>query len=360
MAEVNIESGVERQLTTQKFRDITSMRWLPDPVGLLIAASRIPSNSYSRIWQVSAVTGEVSPLTGESENYTALSADRTARLIVVRQTKADFKLFLYHRENPLDKQMMVNATRVEFAPNGKILFASPMSGSGEIWSINADGSEQRQLTNDAADDSMPVSSPDNHSIFFVSNRTGQAQVWRMNADGSNQTQITFKDGGFPIFVSPDGLWVYYQSSLLRSLWRIATKGGGEPELVLNKAKPHWAFSRDGLWLAFSESQGGVKSLIVTALADGRTVKTIAYPDQHASMAELDWLPDGKSVAYILENADFGNHTLWLQSLAEKTPKKIAELGNEEVTSFAVSPDGRTFATVQGVWKNNMILLRSVK
>ena len=30
-----------------------------------------------------------------------------------------------------------------------------MSGNDEIWSINADGSEQRQLTNDAADDTTP-------------------------------------------------------------------------------------------------------------------------------------------------------------------------------------------------------------
>jgi len=104
----------------------------------------------------------------------------------------------------------------------------------------------------------------------------------------------------------------------------------------------------------------VRSLVVAALADGQTVKTIAYPNQQASMSELDWLPDGKSVAYILDDNRSANHTLWLQSLAEKTPKKMVELGNEEISSFAVSPDGRSFATVQGVWKSNIVLLRSLR
>jgi len=33
----------------------------------------------------------------------------------------------------------------------------------------------------------------------------------MNTDGSNQTQLTFREGGFPLFTSPDGKWIYYQS-----------------------------------------------------------------------------------------------------------------------------------------------------
>jgi len=44
-------------------------------------------------------------------------------------------------------------------------------------------------------------------------------------NGSNQTQITFKEGGFPIFVSPEGSWIYYHHGLQKTLWSVSTKGG---------------------------------------------------------------------------------------------------------------------------------------
>jgi Tol biopolymer transport system component len=223
LVEVNIEDGAERELTTQKFFNIHTLAWLPNQSGLLITASRIPNRNFL-LWQVSAATGDASPLTKDSENYSDLSLDKAAGVIVATHTRDDFNLPLHKRGNLSDKRILADARQAKFTPNGKIIFSSLMSGNGEIWSINADGSEQRQLTNGPADDAVPVSSPDNRFIFFVSNRTGEAQVWRMNDDGSNQAQITFKEGGYPIFVSPDGCWVYYYHGVKRTLWRVSTKG----------------------------------------------------------------------------------------------------------------------------------------
>jgi serine/threonine protein kinase/sugar lactone lactonase YvrE len=358
LVEVNIESGAEREFTTHKFRDIETLAWLPNHSSLLIAASRIPNKS-SRLWQVSAATGDASPLTGDSENYTALSLDKTASLIVARQTKADFNLLLYNRANPSQKRILADATQVRFTPNGKIIFSTLMSGNREIWSIKADGSEQRQLTNDPADDAAPVSSPDNNSIFFVSNRTRKAQVWRMNADGSNQAQVTVKEGGYPIFVSPDGRWVYYHHGLERTLWRVSTRSGEEEQLVLNKEKYRFALSPDGSRVAFSESQGEEKSIVIVLLADGQTIKTIEYADQKAQMTELVWLPDGKGLAYVLVN-ESDNHTLWLQPLNAERANKIADLGDDEVNSLAFSLDGKSFAVVQGRWKHDAVLIRGLR
>ena len=365
LVEVDIESGAERELTAQKFFNIKTLEWLPGQSGLLIAASRIPNKNF-RLWQVSAATGDASPMTKDSENYSTLSLDKAAGVIVATQEKEDFNLVLYNRENPSDKRILADARQVEFAPNGKIIFSSLMSGNAEVWSINADGSEERQLTSDAADDSAPISSPDNNSIFFVSNRTGKAQVWRMNADGSNQTQITDKEGGMPIFVSPDGRWIYYHHGLQRTLWRVSTKGGEEEQLVLNKEKYRFAFSPDGSRVAFSEKKGEEKFIVIVSLADGRTIKTFKYADQQAWLPVLDWLPgldwlpDGKSLAYVLADNEFDNHTLWLQPLDAETPQKIADLGGDEVGSFALSPDGKNFAVVQGSWKHNAVLIKGLR
>src|ERR1039458_1389308 len=54
--------------------------------------------------------------------------------------------------------------------------------------------------------------PDAKTIFFNSNRTGKMQVWRMNADGSEQTQVTDDEfnNWFPL-VSPDGKTIVFIS-----------------------------------------------------------------------------------------------------------------------------------------------------
>lgn len=226
-----------------------------------------------------------------------------------------------------------------------------------------DGTGQRQLTSDAAYDAAPVSSPDNNSIFFVSNRTGSAQVWRMNADGSNQMQITAKEGGMPIFVSRDGRWIYYHHGLTRTLWRVSTKGGEEEQQVLNKEKYRFAFSPDGSRVAFSEGKGAETFIAIVSLADGRTVKTFSYADKysrHKEDLELAWTPDGKSLACVLADSESDNHDLWLQPLDAATPLKMADLGDGKIISLAFSPDGESFAVVRGGWKHDAVLIRGLR
>lgn len=60
----------------------------------------------------------------------------------------------------------------------------------------ADGSNQVNLTNNPADDTDPVWSPDGSQIAFVSNRDngegGGQFIYVMDADGSNVRQLTFE------------------------------------------------------------------------------------------------------------------------------------------------------------------------
>lgn len=358
LMEVDIESGKETELTEEKFFNIKSLAWLPDKNGLLITASRIPNKKF-RIWQVSLDSGKAVPLTKDSESYSVLSLDKTAGNLVSTQIKQDFHLYLYKMENPSVKRVLADAATADFTPDGKIIFSSPMSGNDEIWSINTDGSGQKQLTNNASDESRPIVSPDGKTIFFASNRTGEAQVWRMNADGSNQTQVTNKEGGFPITVSPDGEWVYYHHGRDRTLWRVAAKGGAE-QSVLNKGKYLFAVSPGGLQVVFSEKQGEERNLTIVSMPDGRTIKTFNLRDKKALILKIAWLSDEKSIAYTTTDDKFENNILWLQPMSGGSPEKIADLGNEEVNSLTLSSDGKEFAVAQGVWKHDAVLLKGLK
>lgn len=362
LSAIEVLSGAERELTAEKFFNIKGLAWLPDKSGLLITASRIPNKNF-RIWHVSAATGEAEPLTKDSETYSALSLDKTASRLVATKVKEDFRVRVLNLENPSVGLVLADAGSVTFAPDGKIVYSSTMSGNDEIWSINPDGDDQKQLTNDPADDESPIIAPDNSAIYFASNRTGAGHVWRMNPDGSNQTQLTRETGGFPLFVSPNGEWVYFQQGVDRTLWRVSIRTGAE-QMVLNKAKYRFALSPDGALVSFGEKFGGEKFIVAVSLANGETVKTFKYADQEGNLVEIDWLSQGEGLVYILADGEYRKNTLWLQPFdAAETPRKIADLGDDQISGargLALAPDGKSFAVVQGGWLHDAVLLNGLK
>jgi hypothetical protein len=72
----------------------------------------------------------------------------------------------------------------------RIVFVSSRDGNREIYSMNADGSDVRRLTNNPAPDYSPAPSPDGRRIVFVSERDGNPNIYSMNADGSDQRRLT--------------------------------------------------------------------------------------------------------------------------------------------------------------------------
>lgn len=78
-----------------------------------------------------------------------------------------------------------NDIHPRWSPDGsKIIFASDRGIAGgkanyDIWIMNADGSELKQLTTNGSRDDLPVFSPDGKSIYFRSNRGIKWDIWVM-------------------------------------------------------------------------------------------------------------------------------------------------------------------------------------
>lgn len=86
--------------------------------------------------------------------------------------------------------------------------------SVQIYTVNTDGTGLTQLTNGGYNVTAAWN-PDGSKIAFVSNRTGTCQIWTMNADGSNQAPLTHfaAQGVGGVSWSPDGSRIAYGTAV---------------------------------------------------------------------------------------------------------------------------------------------------
>ena len=80
---------------------------------------------------------------------------------------------------------------MSWTTDGRIIYAS-RTGSGklDLWMVDANGKEQKQLTADEGNNRLPSVSSDGRYVTFVSDRTGSDHIWRIDIDGSNAKQLT--------------------------------------------------------------------------------------------------------------------------------------------------------------------------
>lgn len=87
--------------------------------------------------------------------------------------------------------------RPDWSPDGKkMVFNSERDGNLEIYTMNANGTgSPLRLTNNTVGDNLPVFSPDGRQIAFQSQREGNFEIYRMKANGSLQTMVSDEVSG---------------------------------------------------------------------------------------------------------------------------------------------------------------------
>lgn len=244
--------------------------------------------------------------------------------------------------------------------NGTIAFVTNRNGPpGEIYVMDADGKNQRNITNSPASETRPAFSPDGKKIAFV--RDFKA-ILLMNPDGSNQTQVL--DGpsagfssisSFPDW-SPDGKKIVFNALLKGSpdgadIYVINADGTGLTRLTTNPANdstPSW--SPDGTKIAFATDRdlvpNEVNYEIYVMNADGSNQTRITNNTKFDHSPS--WSPEGKRIAFTsrrddnfevyVMNADGSNQTRLTNNPEQDSDAKWSPDGTKIV--FMSSRDGR--------------------
>jgi Tol biopolymer transport system component len=164
----------------------------------------------------------------------------------------------------------------------KIIFTSLRDGDPEIYSMNLDGTNQTRLTNIKGYDGGPFFSWNGKKIVFrasrpetqkeaddyndlVSNglvRPTTLEIFVMNSDGSNMKQVTyFGKASFAPFFHPDGKRIIFSSNAKSKnernfdLYIINVDGTGLEKVTFNETFDGFPmFTRDGKHLVFASNR----------------------------------------------------------------------------------------------------------
>ncbi len=221
-----------------------------------------------------------------------------------------------------------------FSPDGKrIAFTSDRAGGDNIWLMNADGSDKRQLTHeDFRLLNAPDWSPDGRFIaarkhFTTERSLGTGEIWLYHVGGGSgvqlvkrQSEALQKELGEPAYSADGGSLFYSRNTTPGPIFEYAQDSNDEVfgiekiDLATGEVTPvaggpggavRPTPSPDGRKLAFVKRERGVSALFVLDLSSGKKTRLFAPLDQdmqeawavHGVYPDMDWTPDSRSVVF---------------------------------------------------------------
>jgi DNA-binding winged helix-turn-helix (wHTH) protein/Tol biopolymer transport system component len=373
IAVLDIASRRLTQIPHKTLREITKTAWLRDDSGLIVTAIEPESDSSVPqyvLYLIEYPSGEIRPITSDRSNYGA-SWHNDSGVSISLSDASDALLAVEHRQlsnvwvAPSDD---LNGARqitfgsfgkydglwgMDWTPDGRLIYTTSDTQSQFLAQMNADGSDQIQITAPTGYDSVLSVTHDGRYIVFHSDRNSTIDIWRTDIDGTNPLQLTFGGKGFHPAPSPDGRWVYYRSRLNGDGWLCRVPiDGGEPEVLNNNDTAWMSFSPDGKYFAASHVTDK-RRLALFSAETNQLLKQFDLPKTGTLYMGTRWTPDSQAVTY--RDNSFG---YWIQPISGGEPQKLDGLPVEKLYNFSWSKDGKWFAFVRGQEIRDVVLLRS--
>ena len=180
----------------------------------------------------------------------------------------------------------------------RILFTSDRSGTSQLYSMKADGSDVRQLTRDPGGAYSPNWSPDGRQIVYVTPGSSSDQIVVLSTDGGSRRVVSDAKGNQTPSWFPDGPKILFAAGEFPNIniYTINANGKDRQNISPNPRfdyDPVW--SPDGKMIAFVSAIRGLgpKVFVMNADGSGRHRITISVFAEERP----DWSRDGQQIAF---------------------------------------------------------------
>ena len=258
-----------------------------------------------------------------------------------------------------DLYKLRNVSEPQYSPNGKKIafvlsesFLEKGKSKQEVYVMNADGSDVRNLSNHGVASNHPRWSPDGTSLLFVSTKENGPQAWLVSPDGGTPRRLTdFSMGvGDPEW-SPDGKHVVFTADVFPDCgadndcnqYNDSTMSNGpvQAHVADKMLYRHWTFWKDGKLTHTFRFDIDTKSI------QDLTPGNYDMPSWELGGTGFACSPDGKEICVVschdANEAETNNKDLWVVPSNGGSPRNITGDNRSYDGNPVYSPDGRYIA-----------------
>jgi serine/threonine protein kinase len=356
-------SGKESFLVERLAGEVARLVWLTDGAGLVYSATPAVGTTGNQLWFVSYPDGEISRITHDLNEYGRLSLGVTAdgSTIVTIQQVPHSNLWLATGKYD-DTRQITQGDNDGFnavdATNDRILFSSASSGTNVLTVTDMNGSSIMTISPPGQLTENGAISRDGRYVGFDVLKGGDVNIWVVESDGTNLRQLTHGNTDERPTFSPDGRWVFYQhwSEGKMHLFKIPFSGGDPVQVSdLQSGLPSFSHRGDRVLVQYYDDKSSQWKVGIISAAEGKLLQTvdISLVNQGFPM----FSPDDKNLIYGETHNSVTN--LWKKPVSGGEGTQFTHFPSEQIFNSVVTPDGKLI-TARGHTQSDAILIRNFR
>lgn len=278
----------------------------------------------------------------------------------MRKLSALFILFCFTLQVAAQQNPVKWLRQSSISPDGQTI---AFAWQGDIFTVNINGGEAKQLTSHPSHESNPLWTADGKEVIFSSEREGTADLWAVSAEGGAPRRITTYNGSEkPIAVGPDGT-IYFTSNIqydvnysnfpnTPQLYSVS-QSGGKIRQVTSLPISNLSINASGVMLY--EDRKGVEdplrkhhtSSVTRDIwkfdpADGTYTKLSSFIGENRNPV---FAPDGVTYYFLSEQS--GDFNVWKASLDGSKAEQITKFKDNPVRYLSIAGDGTMVFSYNG-------------
>jgi eukaryotic-like serine/threonine-protein kinase len=363
---VDLGTGASAPLGNLNWANIGRLSWRSGPDAIVFAGFEKIGEFRPQLWELLYPSGQLKQISNDLNAYNVPGLTADGSRLVAMQSPPRGGLWLAPASGPDSaRQITPGASRLDgvglsWIGNSQIIYGYIGGGKVRVARLDIPDGQPVDLHLPGEAQAEPVAC--GNSVVYVQVAKQNFSIWLTDLNGGAPREIDSGPSSFNPACTPDGMFVFYEKAegSETRLMRVPAAGGTPQKLSgLNMQRP--TISPDGGQIAafyFTDSAAAPKLAVMPA-AGGAPTQVIDMPKDLDSSRGLAWSPDGRGIIFpVLQK---GVTNLWTQPVGtaqgkSASPQQWTHFTANNVTAFAISPDGKQVALARDASTTDIVLI----